>query len=272
VVGREGEARQFSSGEQPLVGVAAGPSGKVAARASNGDIWMMNSDGTQQSVIVPDARNVAAISFCGDSYLVFDSRRSGKNELLRTALDGSNATHLADNPRFCSCSPDGKSVFFTSNAAASVGVWRVPVAGGEPTKIAAGSPSGNGAIGVSSDDKFVAFGFQEFTPAPVRKVGVLSADGGPLLKGMVLPPNADSNPGSSVVLRWSPDNKALQYTSTKGGVTNIWELPLSGGEPRQVTHFTSGLIFDYAWEPGGKKLFVARGDLSSDVILFSASR
>jgi Tol biopolymer transport system component len=64
----------------------------------------------------------------------------------------------------------------------------------------------------------------------------------------------------------------VQYLLTRNGATNVWEQALSGGEPRQVTRFTSGLMFDFAWSPDGKKLFLAKGNQSADVILVSNFR
>jgi len=55
-------------------------------------------------------------------------------------------------------------------------------------------------------------------------------------------------------------------------VTNIWEQPLAGGSPKQITNFTSGSIFDFDWSQDGKRLFMSRGEVSSDVVLLSNLR
>jgi Tol biopolymer transport system component len=73
-------------------------------------------------------------------------------------------------------------------------------------------------------------------------------------------------------LRWSPDGKRLQSLATKDTVTNIWELPLSGGKPKQLTNFTSGLIIDFNWFQDGKQLLLARGEMKSDVVLIGNFR
>jgi tricorn protease-like protein len=39
----------------------------------------------------------------------------------------------------------------------------------------------------------------------------------------------ESNP------RWSPDGRALYFLSTRSGKSQVWRLPLEGGEPLQVT-------------------------------------
>jgi Tol biopolymer transport system component len=73
-------------------------------------------------------------------------------------------------------------------------------------------------------------------------------------------------------LRWSPDGRAVQFLLTKGDITNIWEQPLAGGSPKQITNFTSGSIFDFNWFPDGKQLLMSRGEISSDVVLLSNIR
>jgi hypothetical protein len=56
------------------------------------------------------------------------------------------------------------------------------------------------------------------------------------------------------------------------GLTNIWEQPLAGGSPKQITNFTSGRIFDFNWSQDGKLLLTSRGEITSDVVLLSNLR
>ena len=97
------------------------------------------------------------------------------------------------------------------------------------------------------------------------KLGVVLADGSSSPQVFALPVGADG-------LRWSPDEKGVEYLRTQKGASNVWEQPLAGGVPRQVTNFTSGLIFDFAWTRDGKNLLVARGERTSDVVLISNFR
>jgi hypothetical protein len=64
----------------------------------------------------------------------------------------------------------------------------------------------------------------------------------------------------------------LQYLLTKGDVTNIWDQPLPGGPPHQVTKFTAGRIFDLNWTANGKQLLLSRSEVTSDVVLLSNLR
>ena len=58
----------------------------------------------------------------------------------------------------------------------------------------------------------------------------------------------------------------------KNGTTNLWEQPITGGPPHQLTTFTSGRIFDFNWTADGKQLLLARGEVASDVVLLSNLR
>ena len=125
--------------------------------------------------------------------------------------------------------------------------------------------SGADLVAVSPDGHQLAFTYQEGSPIPLNKLSVVSASGGTPLFVCQLPIGADG-------LHWSPSGKALQYRLTRNGSSNIWEQPLAGGAPRQITNFTSGLIFAFAWSRDGKQLLLSKGNENSDVILISNFR
>jgi Tol biopolymer transport system component len=54
-------------------------------------------------------------------------------------------------------------------------------------------------------------------------------------------------PALALAPRWAPKGDALQYVLTKNRVSNLWEQKLTGGPPKQITNFKSGLIFDFSW-------------------------
>ncbi len=47
-------------------------------------------------------------------------------------------------------------------------------------------------------------------------------------------PAADSRP------RWAPDGKSFLFISTRNDVSQVWQMPLNGGEPVQLTEFYTG--------------------------------
>ena len=68
---------------------------------------------------------------------------------------------------------------------------------------------------------------------------------------------------------WAPDESGLDYVVTRNGVSNIWRQPLTGGPPVQITNFSVGKIFSFAWSPDGRWLSLGSGANRSDVVLMS---
>jgi Tol biopolymer transport system component len=106
-----------------------------------------------------------------------------------------------------------------------------------------------------------------FSPSASRpnQVKVIAFDGGALMHQF-------DWPASAWRPRWAPRGDAIDYILTRNGVSNIWQQRLTGGPPKQVTHFDSGEIFDFEWSRDGSQLALTRGSESSDVILMSNFR
>ena len=216
------QARQLTSGERAYTLIAPGPSGKVLATTTNGDVWLMNADGSQAAVLVPDAHNTNSISACGDRYVVYDVYRNGKLEIWRADADGSNGKKIIDaDPEagISLCSPDGKWIFYTTKDA----IYRMPVDGGEGVELAK-VPEGGNSLQVSPDGTQLAFGYQEGRPVPTPKIATVPVAGGPMHVVSQVPLGTRG-------LAWSPSGKALQVGFLRNGASNIWEQPLSGGRP-----------------------------------------
>src|SRR5262249_27692853 len=253
--GDTSRAKQITAGETPDIAVTPGPNGTLLIRTGNGKMQLMNPDGTHRFPLRPEFPNFVSLSSCGDNYVVFDNQKEGTSELWRTDPEGSNPVKLAEDVIESDCSPDGKWVLYSSVNA----LYRVPVEGGPREKLAYAI----GAHGtISPDGEWVAFVHQEGEPVPQLKISVIPANGGEAKCAFTAPRDA-------IDLRWSPDGGGVQYLTTKSGATNVWEQRLAGGEPRPVTNFGSGHIFDFSWPRGGKPLFLAKGDLTSDVVLIN---
>jgi hypothetical protein len=84
--------------------------------------------------------------------------------------------------------------------------------------------------------------------------------------GFLSPRGHASGCGCAPPLGYRKPRRRLR--NTVKGVSNIWPQPLAGGPPQQVTHFTSGQVFNFAWSPEGR-LVLARGSQSSDVVLIT---
>lgn len=124
-----------------------------------------------------------------------------------------------------------------------------------------------GRLTISPDGKLLAYPYTQYghVPSEGRSVAVVPIDGGPPVKNFKISQDADT-----LQWRWSPDGKSLHYVQTADGAANIWERPLAGGQPKQLTKFTSGEIFDFNWTSDGKQLLLTRGERTSDVVLLKS--
>src|SRR5690606_24645619 len=56
--------------------------------------------------------------------------------------------------------------------------------------------------------------------------------------------------------QWSPDGNSVYFLSSRGGSSQVWRLPLTGGEAEQVTNFPLG-VDSYRLSPDGTTLAVS---------------
>lgn len=292
------DVKQITSGEMPIVAVVPASGGKILAVSGDGQLLGLSEDGTERRPF-STLRDVAPPVVCGQfvvttSYASGDgddlqedagrvnatklaigrlivprSYQSGPGRIMRIDSDGLNATTLASGLVYSpTCSPDGRSLYYVLMGT-SQKILRVPIEGGEPLMV--GEIPGvtiRGTMRVSPNGQFLAFPYDVYDPKPVLKLAVMSSGQGRIHKSFELPPEAYRE----ACLRWSPSGESVQFLLTKGDVTNIWEQPLAGGSPKQITNFTSGRIFDFNWTEDASQLLLSRGEVSSDVVLLKNLR
>ena len=104
------------------------------------------------------------------------------------------------------------------------------------------------SMDVSRDGKWVAFAAT--TPEldanrNVSNVWIVSAAGGELLQ--VTRGGRDNSPA------WSPDGKTLAFLSGRDGTSQVYLLPLQGGEAKKMTQLSTGADL-FRWSPDGKTI------------------
>jgi serine/threonine protein kinase/Tol biopolymer transport system component len=257
------EAQQITTLNMPLYSVMEAPDGRLLAIAS-GKLWAFTPDGKQREQFTGlDNADIATV--CGH-FVILNLYQSGATEIMRFDADGSNPAKLASGDIMVPvCSPDGKYLFYVE-AGPPQKIWRISVEGGTPLEVA--RVLGENVVGrmaISPDGEKLAYPFEEYTPAPRTKLAVIPIAGGSPIEILDAPGGVYTE-GS---LLWSPDGRSLEYILTRNGSSNIWEQPIHGRPPRQLTTFSSGRIFDFDWSHDRKRLLLARGEVSSDVVLLS---
>jgi len=263
--GDAARARQITSKEPPIGGLSWMPNRSIVFANEDGNLFAVNPDGSGHTLLTPNERQNWAPSACGDGrYIVFISYREEKLGLWRMDADGSNPVRLGDESFAWSpqCSPDGKWVVYLQGA--SMTIVQVPVSGEKPPQ-AVTQDSSYSSLRISPDGKLIVYLTTATDISKPNQMKVIPFGGG-------TPIYQFDWPAAAGVAHWAPDGKAVEYVLTREGVSNIWQQKLTGGPPKQITNFKSGLIFAFAWSRDGKQLALARGSENSDVILISNFR
>jgi Tol biopolymer transport system component len=261
-------AQQISSGETHRFADWSAD-GKILASSADGHVLTIVPGSSPAHLTLrqtPDSLPVA----CGDGrYLVYVSRTGTATDIWRVdAADGGNPFQITKTGTVqagnsgVACAPDGKWVAFAGPNPNGGGgaAWRVSIDGGPLTKLI--DNLDRPRVAISRDGKMIAVHLWGKTPNSPSVLAAVSANGGdPIFRFDA--PAALFGPG------WSPDSKALQYTLVREGVSNVWEQPLAGGPAKQLTHFKTDLILDFAWSLDGKRLALTRGNFNSNVVLIS---
>jgi hypothetical protein len=56
----------------------------------------------------------------------------------------------------------------------------------------------------------------------------------------------------------------------EGSVGNVWLQPIDGCPATRLTNFTSLQIFRIAWSRDGRTLALARGEMTSDLVMITS--
>ena len=258
-------ATQITSGGVKYFGGAWTPDGHIVYSTDVSgalDLWIMNQDGSNQKQLTSDVGSNFQPTVSPDGrYIVFVSDRGGDNKhnIWRMDIDGQNPKQLTNVnfARYPTITPDGKWIVYVSLGRKSPTLWKMPVDGGQAVQMLdkyAMAPV------VSPDGKLIACYYWDETPDSQLGIAIIPFEGGAPIKQFNLP---------AMLVRWTPDGHGLAYIDNRGGVSNIWMQPIDGGKPVQLTDFKTDMIFGFNWSPDGRQLGLARGVVTSDVVLFS---
>jgi uncharacterized repeat protein (TIGR03803 family) len=273
-----GNPRQLSIGNVGYLGGNEGiswtPDGRIVfifASGKQGDVWIMNSDGSNSKQLTFNAGNNHNPVVSPDGrFIIFTSGRSGQRNVWRMNVDGSDPKQLTNGlvDFLPAISPDGQWVVYSSLNNGILTLWKVGTDGGTPVEIL-----NEGAINpvVSPDGKQIAYLFTESSApgALPNRIAVMPFEGGGPVKTFEVPQGTG---GARTILDWSGDGRSLLYTVVNNNVSNIWSQPLDGGKPVQVTDFKEHLITAFGWSRDGRQLACSRGILIRDAVLINNSK
>jgi serine/threonine protein kinase/Tol biopolymer transport system component len=264
-----GTAKQITNGRYDGDSLAWTTDGRILYTTPQGeqsDIWSINSDGAAPRQLTTDSyiEGLGCVSPDGRN-VVFSSNRSGNFNIWTMDLTSGQQRQLTNGAEVDSqaaCSSDGQWVLFRSLRQGKSTFWKVSLSGGTPEQL---SDKSSTWAAISPDGKLVALRYFD-DQANANKIAVIPIGGGEPIKTLDVGVSA-----RDVGLGWTQDGKAVIYADSRGdginNADNIWSFPLDNSPAKQLTSFTSGLIFAFQVSRDGKQIVLSRGSQTDDVIL-----
>ena len=243
-----------------LSGIAAAPGGRVLFRTVEGGtaaIWIMDEDGSHRVQLTTQGVTAWPTLASDRRSMVFTREGSG---LWQVGLDGQGLREIPGTTGGLHpvATPDGTWVLFSSPTTGVEKLWKVSTTGGAPVQMV---DTQSTRASISPDGKSVAFYYREGADSLIV-LAVMPIDGTrPTVTFRVAPSVSYST------VRWTLDGKALLHNSGPNDRANIWLQPLSGGPPRQLTHFVDQNVVGFDRSVDGKSLIIARGILTRDAVI-----
>ena len=192
------------------------------------------------------------------SFVAFQALDGERFRVWRMDPDGSNARVLSagEDDIMPHASPDGRWIYYSVSDGGG-GIRRVPSAGGAFVQVTSEAAM---LRDISPDGRHLLVNRMADEPAAT----ILDAESGAIVQRL--------NAASGRFVRWGRRPDVVAYIMVSNGTANLWEEPLGGGPPRQLTHFTDAHLFNFAYSKDRTRLFLARGTRSGDVTLLRGLR
>lgn len=244
--------------------------GRIVFVSSEGgaqNIWRMDADGGNPKPLTTDYKSgsiLPTLSIGGDTITYFGGV-SPVNTFFQMDIDGQNVRRVVPEDRcaFAAASANEDWVVYTSLGAGKPRIWKAPLKGGVAVKL---TDVDSISPVISRDGKSVAYFVNE--KGKPLKLGIVSIDGGDPLKIIELP--ATTNTGAGIA--WNKTGNGILFVNTRGTTSNTWTQPLDGTKPTPLTAFKEFQIAQFALNPEGNRLAIARGSRNRDIVLIKNLR
>ncbi|MEZ5427462.1 MAG: protein kinase [Pyrinomonadaceae bacterium] len=263
-VNKTGEAKEITPKSLSNNMLSWTPGGKIlytSREGGNNDLWEIKPDGSEKKQLTfDDAFESRTAPTADGKYIIYETNKSVGWSIWRMNSDGSDQVELQRNIGNSSpeVTPDSRLVIFSKN---DMSLWKMPVGGGEPEKILEDRVF---AHEISPDGRYLAYLTRaDDLDAPLRIKIVSFGDDADVSQNV----KVIDVPTGSEIFKWSPDGKGIDFIRTKDEVSNIWRIPLTGGEPKQITVWDLKRITGFAWSPDGRQIALSRGESTSDLVL-----
>jgi eukaryotic-like serine/threonine-protein kinase len=267
--------RQVSSGRfDGMKGLEWTPDNRIVytgKHSGNWDLFVTDADGRNVRQLTFDGHDHESPTVCdGGRAVVYSTNFDGVDHLWKLDFQSGVSTKLTNGLAETrpACQGTGQWVIYTGRVpGGSSYIFRTPISGGAPVRVSDRISTGGGTL-LSLDGRHVSFASFDKN-GTIVKVMVSTVTGAREGAEVKL---GDTFYGSAHGLRWTPDGRSLAAVDIRSGTPNLWSWMFAGGPAKPLTHFTSGVVWDFGWSPDGKFIALARGTDQSDAVLFTSAK
>jgi Tol biopolymer transport system component/C-terminal processing protease CtpA/Prc len=238
------------------------------AFVSGGDIWRVNANGGEASLLVSHPAYDSRPLYSPDgSKLAFESTRTGGGDIYVLTLATGTLQRITyqDGPEeLDSWSRDGQWLYFhtaSGDIAAMTDVYRVHATGGTPMPVAADRYASEFFAAPSPDGRSIALNARGVAARQWWRKGHSHLDVSEiyLVKPGTPPTYERITDGAAKEIwpMWAPDGKSFFFVSDRTGIEQVWRQPL-GGTSRQVSSFKDGRVLWPTISQDGKLIVFER--------------
>src|SRR5947209_8774422 len=224
-------------GSTPTTGSwpAFSPDGARIAFSANGNIWIVNNDGTNPNQMTISGSDIAPAWSPDGTKLTFTSARSGSYQVWTMNQDGTNQINISNSSSqdgLSVYSPDGTKIAFERSPSATnpVGrIWTMNPDGSGQAQLTNG-PGNDERPTYSPDGTMIAFSTNGDGNYEIYKIPVTGGVATRLTNNTA----SDHNPS------WSPDNTSIAFASDRNSTMNIWAIATDGTNPTLISPTSVG--------------------------------
>jgi Tol biopolymer transport system component/DNA-binding winged helix-turn-helix (wHTH) protein len=239
------------------------PDGRIAYATDstgNEDIWLMNTDGTNQRQLTNNqALDTDPLVAPDNRYIFFTSNRTGESHVWRMNIDGSNQIQITQKdggyPRFVT--PDGKFLYYQS--AMTNNLARVPTSGGDEVPF---SEKIGDLPAFSTDGNRLAFLDRDKSTGKID-LKVISLATREILKTFPVP----EAKGFIHYLRWKTGDTLAYSLDAVNAKDSVWVQNLNETSPKLLFDLDDEEFMDIQFSPDGQKTAFIRGTWRHDAFL-----
>jgi eukaryotic-like serine/threonine-protein kinase len=264
---------------QGFGGISQMPDGRLLfakTEGNNGNLVVIDGDGKNETNLIAIGGTNAHPSLSPDGkFIVFCSNKDGFWQIWRADSDGKNPLKLSKTEGFGDIRPivlaDNKTIVFERklDELFRSKLMKVSIESGQEEALFPENQTSDSFPKLSPDGKHLSYIAQTFDTKTLNLQSLLklvSVAGGKIGKL-----EKETNQNFGFQYRWMKDNKTLAYINFQG-IQNLFSYTMDGSKPKQLTNFNSGNILNFDFSYDGKKIYIVRGIINSDLILIKDNK